>query len=201
MRWLTEAAPRQFEEGQGPTPEPAVTEMRRGYEDGHKDGGLLAEAAPRQPEEGGGPMHERSTTSLLCGELAKDRDDATHPPTNTPSPRDIGNTSSIVGAEKAMTRKGRRNLNGHAHTPAVSTPLLRGYELAYLSGFVPLEIFVSALHPMLLGPRMPFLPLLCTSVYCAVGVHYAAVLAFALWRQQRALSDLIPGQIGRGKRD
>ena len=52
-------------------------------------------------------------------------------------------------------------------------------EAAYLAGFAPLEAFCAALHPALIAPRLPFLPLLCTSVYCALGVHYCFGLALA----------------------
>ena len=57
---------------------------------------------------------------------------------------------------------------------------LMWYERVYLAGFLPLEAFTAALHPALVAPRLPFLPLMCTSVYCAVGVHYSCVLAFRL---------------------
>lgn len=63
---------------------------------------------------------------------------------------------------------------------------LRWYERGYLMGFVPLEVFVSFLHPLLLAPRLPFLPLLATSVYCSFGVHMSTVLSFQLWLQHRS---------------
>eukprot|EP00967_Tisochrysis_lutea_P074130 scaffold99481_cov32-Tisochrysis_lutea.AAC.1 len=73
---------------------------------------------------------------------------------------------------------------------AVGLPtLLRSYEEAFLIGFFPLELFVSVVHPFLLGERLSFLPLLCTSVYCAVGVHYCTYLMLLLWKQQRQLSE------------
>jgi hypothetical protein len=72
---------------------------------------------------------------------------------------------------------------------AADAALLCWWEAVYLAGFVPLEVFASALHPLVFGGRLPFLPLLCTSTYCAVGVHYCAGLCFALWSQQRRLDD------------
>lgn len=63
---------------------------------------------------------------------------------------------------------------------------LRWWESAYLCGFVPLELCCSLLHPALLAPRLPFLPLLATSVYCSLGVCYSCGLSFALWRQYSA---------------
>ena len=60
---------------------------------------------------------------------------------------------------------------------------LQGWELAYLIGFVPVEVFCSFVHPLLLAPRMPFLPLMATSVYCTVGVLYSSGISFLLWRE------------------
>lgn len=41
---------------------------------------------------------------------------------------------------------------------------------AYLAGFLALELFCSAVHPAVWGPRLPFLPLMLTSVYCSIGM-------------------------------
>ena len=52
-------------------------------------------------------------------------------------------------------------------------PLLSTLESLYVMGIVPLEVYNSFLHPLLgLTERLPFLPLMLTSVYCAVGVCY-----------------------------
>lgn len=61
---------------------------------------------------------------------------------------------------------------------------LRWWESLYIFGLVPLDAFCSFIHPLVLAPRMPFLPLMVTSVYCAVGVLYASGLAFWLWRAE-----------------
>ena len=72
----------------------------------------------------------------------------------------------------------RRAPTLHAGTPSVG---LRWYERTYLIGFIVLDLYVSALHQALLGSRLPFVPLALTSLYCAVGVHYCAVLALQLY--------------------
>ena len=59
----------------------------------------------------------------------------------------------------------------------------------YLGGLVLLQVFVSVVHPLLLGDRLPFLPLMATSVYCALGVTWASVRTMLLcasqWRNSR----------------
>jgi len=52
-------------------------------------------------------------------------------------------------------------------------PLLTVPETAYLVGLLPLELYAGTVHHLLgLDRRLPFLPLMLTSVYCAVGVAY-----------------------------
>ncbi|XP_078441793.1 ALG6, ALG8 glycosyltransferase family [Wolffia australiana] len=43
----------------------------------------------------------------------------------------------------------------------------------FLMGLAGLEIWNQLLHPLILGPRLPFLPLMLVSVYCAVGMVYS----------------------------
>jgi alpha-1,3-glucosyltransferase len=59
-------------------------------------------------------------------------------------------------------------------------------DCAYLCGFGPLELVAHWLLPALAGARLPFLPLMLVSVYCAVGVVRAACLTATLYfRAQR----------------
>ena len=69
---------------------------------------------------------------------------------------------------------------GSMHSDDEEDPGDEGYFLGR-----PLEAFVSFFHPLLLAPRLPFLPLLAISVYSAVGVHLAAALALQLWLKLR----------------
>ncbi|CAG2064282.1 unnamed protein product [Timema podura] len=56
---------------------------------------------------------------------------------------------------------------------AFSLPLLSVPESLYLLGLVPLFVYECFVHPLLgLDATLPFLPLMLTSVYCAVGVSY-----------------------------
>lgn len=61
-----------------------------------------------------------------------------------------------------------------SHGGTTSLPLLSLTETLYLLGIVPLELCNSVGHSVLgLSSRLPFLPLLLTSIYCAVGVTYS----------------------------
>lgn len=65
------------------------------------------------------------------------------------------------------------NIHNSQSRGYLQLPLLTALESVYLFGIVPLEVYNSFLHPYLgLTERLPFLPLLLTSVYCAVGVAY-----------------------------
>ena len=53
-------------------------------------------------------------------------------------------------------------------------PLLHFLENVYLLGLVPLFIYEQVVHRFLnLQTTLPFLPLMMTSVYCALGIVYS----------------------------
>lgn len=49
---------------------------------------------------------------------------------------------------------------------------LRWHERAYLLGFIPLEGYCAGVHRAIFADRLPFLPLMLTSTYAAVGMAY-----------------------------
>ncbi|XP_050385010.1 probable dolichyl pyrophosphate Glc1Man9GlcNAc2 alpha-1,3-glucosyltransferase [Argentina anserina] len=58
-----------------------------------------------------------------------------------------------------------------------------GWELwSYLVGLLLVEICGQFLHPIFLGDKLPFLPLMLISVYCSIGVMYSF-----LWQLKRIL--------------
>ncbi len=50
----------------------------------------------------------------------------------------------------------------------------------YLWLLVPMEAYVSFVHPWLMGERMAFLPLLLVSVYCGIGLLHAFIRLYAI---------------------
>lgn len=65
-------------------------------------------------------------------------------------------------------------------------PLCSMIETLYLFGIVPVEIYNSVIHQALgLDKRLPFVPLMFTSVYCAIGVMYCWIKFYILTFQQK----------------
>ena len=64
----------------------------------------------------------------------------------------------------------REESNAHAAIVIFSTR--ERLENVYIWGLVLLEIFVRVVHPLVLGKKLPFLPLMAISVYSAVGMVY-----------------------------
>jgi alpha-1,3-glucosyltransferase len=64
--------------------------------------------------------------------------------------------------------------------------LLESFENAYLYGFALLQVFVT-LFPLLTGknPDTEFLPLMATSVYCAVGLIWSFIRLSTLYITQQ----------------
>ncbi|XP_048838571.1 probable dolichyl pyrophosphate Glc1Man9GlcNAc2 alpha-1,3-glucosyltransferase [Brienomyrus brachyistius] len=69
---------------------------------------------------------------------------------------------------------------------SATRPLISSVESAYLIGFVPLEILCEFVYPLTLWQQtLPFIPLMLTSLYCALGVTYSFMrLYVSLFRGQ-----------------
>ncbi|XP_024017012.1 probable dolichyl pyrophosphate Glc1Man9GlcNAc2 alpha-1,3-glucosyltransferase isoform X2 [Morus notabilis] len=46
-------------------------------------------------------------------------------------------------------------------------------EKSYLTGIIVVEIGGQFLHPLFFGDKLPFVPLMLTSIYCAIGIMYS----------------------------
>ncbi|GAQ91618.1 alpha-1,3-glucosyltransferase [Klebsormidium nitens] len=71
-------------------------------------------------------------------------------------------------------------VSGGEGTEARKQGLLTWLERGYLIGLVFVELYASWVHPALLGGKLPFLPLMLVSTYCALGIAYAWVLQLRL---------------------
>lgn len=65
--------------------------------------------------------------------------------------------------------------------------ILDTLERLYIAGFVPLHLAVTLL-PYVLSPSKEFLPLLLTSVYCAIGLVWAFIRLSAIYLRSPNLS-------------
>ncbi|XP_055843629.1 probable dolichyl pyrophosphate Glc1Man9GlcNAc2 alpha-1,3-glucosyltransferase [Episyrphus balteatus] len=63
------------------------------------------------------------------------------------------------------------------------------YEIVYLCGFIMLPMFEHIISPILnLNTKLPFLPLLLTSIYCSVGILYTFLSYYILYMSDIGLA-------------
>ncbi|KAE8712497.1 putative dolichyl pyrophosphate Glc1Man9GlcNAc2 alpha-1,3-glucosyltransferase [Hibiscus syriacus] len=76
-----------------------------------------------------------------------------------------------------------KNSKGSSRTSAVEQWFKLGWVAkSYLLGVVVVEIWGQFLHPYLLGDKLPFLPLMLISMYCAIGILYSWI-----WQLKRII--------------
>jgi alpha-1,3-glucosyltransferase len=73
----------------------------------------------------------------------------------------------------AAPRKGAAAPGGGGGGQSGGSGWLPAAARLYMAGLVPLELYCALGHRALLGDRLPFVPLMLTSVYCAAGVLWA----------------------------
>ena len=58
-------------------------------------------------------------------------------------------------------------------------PFVTWYENLYLIGLIPLYLYTELGHPLLgLQTKLPFIPLMMTSLYCSVGVIWSWLVLY-----------------------
>lgn len=69
-----------------------------------------------------------------------------------------------------LKSKGNSDFNAAAEKGGF---IIRWVGKSYLTGLVFVELWGLFLHPFFLGDKLPFLPLMLISVYCALGIMYS----------------------------
>lgn len=67
--------------------------------------------------------------------------------------------------------------------------LLRLHEWLYVISLPLVTIYEVVLHKLLLGDKLPFLPLAITSMYCAVGITYCWILYYYMYIWENACAN------------
>ncbi|XP_065668515.1 dolichyl pyrophosphate Glc1Man9GlcNAc2 alpha-1,3-glucosyltransferase isoform X2 [Hydra vulgaris] len=63
--------------------------------------------------------------------------------------------------------------------PGLGIPFIKRYEAFYLYGYIPLFIYCNIGHNMIdWNGKLPFLPLMLTSLYCSIGVIWSWLLMY-----------------------
>ncbi|XP_057510141.1 probable dolichyl pyrophosphate Glc1Man9GlcNAc2 alpha-1,3-glucosyltransferase isoform X2 [Actinidia eriantha] len=95
--------------------------------------------------------------------------------------------SQITSTKAQATGQKKSDKLGLKESPGISTQKGAfdiGYiGMSYIFGFLVVETWGRFLHPIILGNRLPFLPLLMISIYCALGVMYSWI-----WQLRRIIS-------------
>ena len=79
---------------------------------------------------------------------------------------------ALVVAYQLLATLALRYVHASGDDGAAAVPGSSTVQLLYTWGFVALELYCSLVHGLTLGRdgRLPFVPLMATSVYCALGV-------------------------------
>ena len=64
-------------------------------------------------------------------------------------------------------------------TISFGIPFVNHIEAVYIWGLLPLHVYCNAIHSIIgLDERLPFIPLMLTSLYCTVGVTWSWILFY-----------------------
>ncbi|KAF3434127.1 hypothetical protein FNV43_RR25230 [Rhamnella rubrinervis] len=90
-----------------------------------------------------------------------------------------------VNATTRLKKKRKNNMGSKASPSAASHN--GGFDIgwvgkSYLVGLVIVEVWGQLLQPLILGDKLPFVPLMLISIYCALGVLYSWI-----WQLRRIL--------------
>ncbi|CAA0820682.1 Probable dolichyl pyrophosphate Glc1Man9GlcNAc2 alpha-1-3-glucosyltransferase [Striga hermonthica] len=81
----------------------------------------------------------------------------------------------FFGFSSRFTGKNATTINGRDHKPENPSFHIGWLGRSYLFGLIVVEIWGQFLHPIIFGDRLPFLPLMMISIYCALGMFYSWV--------------------------
>lgn len=79
-------------------------------------------------------------------------------------------SSGGKGGKGSGSRTGKHGVRGTGRVGLLPWP-----QLLYLCGLPLLQLYCDVVHPLMLAERLPFLPLLLTSLYCSMGVLWVWV--------------------------
>lgn len=78
--------------------------------------------------------------------------------------------ASPIKNKRDFQMKHKVNSNGDASKEGFSIGWI---EKSYLVGIVIVELWGQFFHHLILGDKLPFIPLMLISIYCAIGVIYS----------------------------
>lgn len=83
-------------------------------------------------------------------------------------------SNTTVASTYAKGKKGDDKARLKGSSGAICKGIsLNWIEKIYLLGLLLVEVWGQFLHPVFLGNRLPFLPLMMISIYCAFGMMYS----------------------------